>query len=126
MNPSRKSPVRHKVSGHTRQGKHIESYLRGRGTRSKKLKVVRSSKLGKKVSMSQAQRIGDNLGVDWNKVDLNEFRMGLEVEQEHLDITKGDIETTAKIALAHLEELPDYYTKLAEVEKGAYTSSKGV
>jgi len=52
-----------------------------------------------------------------NKYNLAQFKAGLKVEHEHVDITKGDPVKTAKIVLAHLNELPDYYTKLKKVEK---------
>jgi len=50
-------------------------------------------------------------------LDLEEFAMGMKVEEEHKDITGGDPIMTAKIVLAHLEEDPHYYTKLKTVEK---------
>lgn len=56
-------------------------------------------------------------GVDLQGVDMDEFRKGLEVEREHDDVTNGDWTMIAKIALAHLRELPDYYTRLAKMEK---------
>jgi len=55
-------------------------------------------------------------GVDLEGVDMNEFEMGLKVEREHDDVTNGDWTMIAKIALAHLRELPDYYTRLAKME----------
>jgi len=64
-----------------------------------------------------AKALGDKLKVNWKKVDLGEFKKGLRVETEHSDVTKGDPIKTAKIALAHLKEAPDYYTKLKKVEK---------
>jgi len=70
------------------------------------------------ITTKQAKRIGDKLGVNWNKVDLNEFRMGLKVELEHRNVTKGNLTLTGKIALAHLNELPDYYTRLKKMERG--------
>lgn len=63
-----------------------------------------------------AKRIGESLGVDWSRFDVEQFRLGLETELEHTDITGGDEMTTGKIALAHLRELPDYYTKLQKME----------
>jgi len=48
--------------------------------------------------------------------------MGLSVELEHgahdpeTDVTKDDLLVTGKIALAHLKEFPDYYTRLAKME----------
>lgn len=74
-----------------------------------------------------AKEIGDSLSVDWNKVDLEQFRMGLEVESEHDDGSKLDVvkskKDLGKIVLAHLKELPDYYTKLAKIEEDAPTNS---
>jgi len=67
---------------------------------------------GTGVTRATAQDIGDALGVDFDEVDIDEFRMGLQEEEEHEDITRGDWEMTAKIALAHLEEDPEYYSKL--------------
>ena len=57
--------------------------------------------------------------------DLEQFRMGLDVELEHgrrdpaTNVTDDDPLMTGKIALAHLRELPDYYTRLAEMEAKA-------
>jgi hypothetical protein len=34
-------------------------------------------------SSDKAKHIGDSLGVDWDQVDLEQFRMGLLVELEH-------------------------------------------
>ena len=64
------------------------------------------------ISRSKAERVGNELGVDWSKVDLEQFRMGLGVELEHRNVTHGNMEMTGTIALAHLEEDPKYYTKL--------------
>ncbi|MFA6971377.1 MAG: DUF5661 family protein [Gallionella sp.] len=63
----------------------------------------------------RAKVIGDKLQVSWDRIPFDEFVMGIGEEFEHVDITEGDIETTAKIALAHLEENPHYYSKLKEV-----------
>jgi len=76
----------------------------------------------------EAKGIGDVLGVDWNQVDLEQFRMGLQVELEHgtrdpeTNVTDDDRSLTAKIALAHLNEFPDYYTRLAKMESEAEKS----
>lgn len=75
-------------------------------------------------SPKAAKTIGDSLDVDWNKVDLEQFRMGLEVELEHgcrdkqTNVTCDDPFDTGRIALAHLKEVPDYYSKLKKIEKG--------
>ena len=66
----------------------------------------------------EAKRIGDQLGLDWSRFDMEQFRMGMDVELEHgladshTNVTNDDPLTTGKIALAHLNEFPDYYTRL--------------
>ena len=66
----------------------------------------------------EARRVGERIGINWSEVDLEQFRMGLEVELEHgvrnvvTNVTNDDLVLTGKIALAHLLELPDYYTRL--------------
>lgn len=83
-----------------------------------RMKTLSHFLVEKKISKELAKSIGDDLGVNWKKVDLEQFHMGLRVEQEHEDVTHGNLTLTAKIALAHLKELPDYYTRLAKMEKG--------
>ncbi|MBP9690541.1 hypothetical protein KBD81_00515 [Candidatus Woesebacteria bacterium] len=73
----------------------------------------------------QAKTVGDQIGVDWDTYDLEEFRMGMEVELEHgardteTNVTNDDPVMTGKIALAHLKEIPDYYTRLKKMETEA-------
>lgn len=81
---------------------------------------------GKKVfTAEQAKAIGEQLGIDWSKFDVEQFRMGMDVELEHglhdpeTNVTGNDPLTTGKIALAHLKEFPDYYTRLAKMEDEA-------
>jgi len=68
------------------------------------------------------KKIGEQLGVDWTKFDVEQFRMGMDVELEHgtvdpnTNVTNDDPLMTGKIALAHLNELSDYYTRLYEME----------
>ena len=60
-----------------------------------------------------AKHIGDLLDVDWREINLDQLRMGMEHEQEHADVIGNDNPVAlAKIALDHLREIPDYYTKL--------------
>jgi hypothetical protein len=76
----------------------------------------------------EAKKIGELLGVDWSKFDVEQFRMGLDVELEHgisdlqTNVTQDDEIITGKIALAHLNEFPDYYTRLEKLEKDAKES----
>lgn len=75
----------------------------------------------------EARRIGAEIGIDWptSPFDVEEFRRGMDVELEHgrhdpaTDVTGDDPQTTAKIARAHLNEFPDYYTRLARMEEEA-------
>ena len=61
----------------------------------------------------EAKRIGEALGIDWSKFDVEQYRMGLDVELEHglvdphINVTNDDPLMTGKIALAHLNEFPD-------------------
>lgn len=79
----------------------------------------------RKTSAEEARRVGDAIGVDWSVVDLEQFRLGMDVEFEHgshdpqTNVTDDDPILTGKIALAHLKELSDYYTRLEEMEHGA-------
>jgi Protein of unknown function (DUF5661) len=75
----------------------------------------------------QARAIGERIGIDWGtaRFDVEQFRMGLEVELEHgrrdpaTNVSDDDELTTGKIAWAHLNEFPDYYTRLEEMEAEA-------
>lgn len=71
-------------------------------------------------SRERAYEIGSALGVDWKKIPLEEFRVGLGVEMEHADVTGGDPLKTGRIVLAHLKEDREYYAKLkrAGLERG--------
>lgn len=77
------------------------------------------------LGVEEAKRIGDGLGVDWDRVNPEEFRLGLEVELEHgsrdpqTNVTNDDPVMTGKIAWAHLKEFPDYYTRLKRLESEA-------
>ncbi len=79
----------------------------------------------KHFTAEEARRIGEALGIDWSRFDVEQFRMGLHVELEHgqrdpaTNVTGDDPMTTGKIALAHLSEFPDYYTRLARMEEEA-------
>jgi hypothetical protein len=79
----------------------------------------------KEFSPKEAKEIGDKLGVDWSKIPLEQFRMGLKVELEHgkkdaqTDVTHDSLMKTGKIAWAHLKESDRYYTDLDSMEKKA-------
>lgn len=75
-----------------------------------------------KFSAEEAKAVGEKLGIVWDKYDVEQFRMGMDVELEHgtvdpnTNVTNNDPMLTGKIALAHLNEFPDYYTRLAQME----------
>jgi len=79
----------------------------------------------KHFTTEEARQIGEALGIDWSKFDVEQFRRGLDVELEHgladphTNVTNDDPIMTGKIALAHLNEFSDYYTRLEEMEKEA-------
>jgi len=76
-------------------------------------------------TIEEAKKIGDEIGIDWNKVQIEEFAQGLHVELEHglhdseTNVTNNDLITTGKIAWAHLKEFDDYYTRLKKMEDEA-------
>jgi hypothetical protein len=76
-------------------------------------------------TVKKAKEIGEALGINWTKFDVEQFRMGMDVELEHgtensvTNVTNDDPLMTGKIALAHLNEFPDYYTRLLKLEEDA-------
>lgn len=79
----------------------------------------------KEFTLEEAKKIGETIGIDFSKINPEEFRMGLSVELEHgshdpeTNVTNSDELLTGKIAWAHLKEIPDYYTRLIKMEKEA-------
>ena len=79
----------------------------------------------RRTSIEEARRVGDAIGVDWTRFDLEQFRTGMDVEFEHgshdpqTDVTHDDPILTGKIALAHMKEFPDYYERLERMEREA-------
>ena len=81
----------------------------------------------------QAKEIGEQLGITWDKFDVEQYRRGMDVELEHgtensvTNVTDDDPLMTGKIALAHLNVFPDYYTRLDKMEEEAesYWDSRG-
>ena len=76
-------------------------------------------------TQEQAKKIGDELGVDWSKFEVEQFRHGMDIELEHgsenliTNVTSDDPLLTGKITLAHLNEFPDYYDRLDKMEEEA-------
>ena len=81
----------------------------------------------------QARGIGEEIGIDWEAAafDVEQFQAGLDVELEHgshdprTNVTNDDPLTTGRIAWAHLNEFPDYYTRLERMEEEAHRQWDG-
>jgi len=81
----------------------------------------------RRFSTDDARRYGEEIGIDWatSPFDVDEFRAGMDVELEHglhdpaTNVTDDDPNVTARIARAHLNEFPDYYTRLEKMEEEA-------
>jgi len=77
------------------------------------------------ITTEQARQIGEKLGLKWDRFDVEQYRMGMDVELEHgkrdphTNVTNDDLLVTGKIALAHLNEFPDYYDRLEKMENEA-------
>jgi hypothetical protein len=95
--------------------KEIEAYVHGTPRMREK----------KQFGLNEARQVGDALGIPWNRFGVEQFALGLNVELEHgrrdpeTDVTHDEPMLTGKIALAHLNEIPDYYTRLAVMENDA-------
>jgi Protein of unknown function (DUF5661) len=85
----------------------------------------------KSFTAEEARRVGKQIGIDWSSApfDADEFRAGMDVELEHgahdlsTNVTDDDAVVTGKIALAHLNEFPDYYVRLEKMEEEAERES---
>jgi len=79
----------------------------------------------KSFSVDEAKSVGEQLGITWDKFDVDQFRQGMDVELEHglvdghTNVSNDDSLITGKIALAHLNEFPDYYDRLEKMEEEA-------
>lgn len=90
---------------------------------------------GARFTAEQARSAGERIGIDWgvSRFDVEQLRIGMGVELEHgthdleTNVTNDDETVTAKIARAHLNEFPDYYTRLAamEADAEAYWAAQG-
>lgn len=81
----------------------------------------------KHFTQEEARQTGEKLGIKWDKFDVEQFRRGMDVELEHglhdvaTNVTDDNALITGKIALAHLNEFPDYYDRLDKMEEEAET-----
>lgn len=79
----------------------------------------------RKFTKAEGKEIGEKLGVSWDRFTIEDFTNGMNVELEHgrrdlhTNVTNDDPLMTGKIALAHLNEFPDYYERLEKLEAEA-------
>jgi hypothetical protein len=76
----------------------------------------------KQISLEEAKRIGESLYIDWDQVDLEQFHQGvIENERQRVGnpeagLTDDGILLAGKLVLAHVEEFPDYFTRLEKLK----------
>jgi hypothetical protein len=91
--------------------------------RTNNIGVIRITK--EHFTAKEAKEVGEKIGIKWDKFDVDQFRRGMDVELEHgtidlsTNVTNDDPIITGKIALAHLNEFPDYYDRLETMEEEA-------
>lgn len=79
----------------------------------------------KQISSEVAKRIGESLHIDWDQVNLEQFRQGLmgEVDQANMDPETGrtydSVLLSGKLVVAHMQEFPDYFTRLEKLKAEA-------
>jgi hypothetical protein len=77
----------------------------------------------KQLSSEEAKRIGEALHIDWEQVDLEQFRQDLigNHNQGSIDPETGlaydGVLLTGKVVLDHMQEFPDYFTRLAKLKE---------
>ena len=76
----------------------------------------------KQISSEEAKRIGEAIHIDWEQIDLEQFRQGLMGNHKHetMDPETGlvyhGVLLTGKVVLDHLQEFPDYFTRLEKLK----------
>ncbi len=80
-------------------------------------------KKAKQITTSQARLIGDCLYLDWEQVDLEQFRQGLMGYHREGGCMSGSVTTevllAGKAVLAHMQQFPDYHVRLARLRAEA-------
>lgn len=76
-----------------------------------------------KITKTDALILAEKYKINLDVIPISQLHYGLNVELEHKDITKGNLDKTMKIVISHLKESPNYYSKLKKVEK-SFTKKK--
>jgi len=78
-----------------------------------------------KLTEIRLRKVAKDLNIDLRKLPISTLKKGMKVELEHglidtrTNVSFDDLIITAKIALAHIIEFPDYYDRLEQLEKEA-------
>ena len=76
-------------------------------------------------TLEKARILGDNLAVDWARVDLENFRLGLNIEfdrslkSQDAIISEEDPFLAGRLVIRRLRESPDFYPRLAQLDRGS-------
>jgi hypothetical protein len=79
----------------------------------------------KKISIEEAKHIGESLYINWEQVDLEEFRQGLMEDQQQKPLNSvleepfDGIVLSGKVFLGHMQEFPDYFNRLEKLKSEA-------
>ena len=79
----------------------------------------------KQISLDEAKRIGESLYIDWDQIDLEQYRQGLmgNHKQATVDPETGlafeGLLLSGQLVLTHMQEFPDYFTRLAKLKAEA-------
>lgn len=77
------------------------------------------------ITLEQARRVGDSLYLDWNQVDLEQFRQGL-MGRYRLDSDYRGLLLAGKTVLQHMQQFPDYFVRLARIRAEAKAFPRGI
>ncbi|MBC7877911.1 MAG: hypothetical protein H7Y59_12150 [Anaerolineales bacterium] len=75
----------------------------------------------KQISTKEAKCIGDSLYIDWEQVDLEQFRQGLMGHRKKATLNSDTrliydgVLLTGRLVLAHMQQFPDYVIRLARL-----------
>ncbi|MCL2678817.1 MAG: hypothetical protein FWF18_00715 [Dehalococcoidia bacterium] len=75
-------------------------------------------------TIEQATEVAAKIGMNFDKWDVAEFCLGMNVELEHgkadanTNITDDDPVVTGRLVWAHLNKIPDFYTRLGVMKEG--------
>lgn len=68
------------------------------------------------ITKTDALLLANKHKINLDVIPISDLHYGLNVELEHKDLTKGNLDKTLKIVLAHLKESPKYYKELKKME----------